>query len=91
MSSKTVPLWEANDPCVPVLEKGRCGLGWFDWRVLPSGRLMSDLRSGDTSIGWSRGLSRMWEGRGSRIGSDRGKWLSRTGIFHVLFTFILLH
>ena len=42
MSGKTVPLWEANDPCVPVLEKGRCGLGWFDWCVLPGGRLMLD-------------------------------------------------
>ena len=59
MSGKTVPLWEANDPCVPVLEKGRRGLGWFDWCVLPGGRLMLDPRSSDGCIGRSHGPSRM--------------------------------
>ena len=90
VTGKTVPLWEANVPCVPVLDKGRCGLGWFDWRVLPGSGLMSDLRSGDVCVGRFRGPSRVWEGRGSRIGSDKGKWrvgMRRGGDVHgsVLF------
>ena len=42
VSGETVPLWEANDPCVPILGKGWSGLGRFDWRALPGGRLTLD-------------------------------------------------